>query len=147
MKKHNGFILVETIVVMSVVMIALLGLYNTYVSVIKKSTQKAYYDNINDVYRLNVITKLVDTSVNSYNEGICTTTNNCTSILNSLVPSDSGTTKKVILIPSGFNITNSTQISNTLLKYLQSTDYNYNKLIILNYTYNGKERFASLEVE
>ena len=61
----KGFVLIETIVVMSIVMISLIGIYGTYSSIVKNQSQRKFYDNINDVYRLNIIKSLLKDSFNA----------------------------------------------------------------------------------
>ncbi len=155
-KDKKGFILVETIVVMSVVMIALLGIYKSYSTVIKKSVQSAYYDNINDIYRLGVIKKILPsnflesttfkvTSVG--NETNCT--GNCYTIVSELI--DDEDTVSIILIPDSYmpNDLDTTNYpyKNSLKRYLETTDYNYTRLLIMRYLKDNKEHFVSLEVD
>ena len=46
----KGFVLLETVIVLLVTVIAMLGLYTTYAFVFKNLKQARKYDNINDVY-------------------------------------------------------------------------------------------------
>lgn len=148
MKNKRGFILVETIIVMSVVMIALIGIYNSYVTVINKARQKMYYDNINDVYRLNVINKILNNE--GYNVYLCS--NSCNDLKSNLFPN---ITNEVYIIKYDHS-SNPEQINSTYLgenyvnsfkRYLQTTNYNIKNLIILRYVDNeDHEHYASLEV-
>lgn len=153
MKNKKGFILVETVIVMSIVMISLLGIYRTYSVLLKKSIQSSYYDNINDVYRLNVILKIVganflnQTTFYKINQTECTITG-CTNIIDNIIIRDSTTNVDIISIPNGYNlenIPNTYTNRNSLIRYLE-TAYNNKKLIVIRYMLDAKERYASLEV-
>ena len=159
MKNKKGFVLVETIIVMSVVMIALIGIYNSYITVIKKSKQTLLYDNINDVYRLNIIRKMM-------NEPYTTTCNYfdpCASNIAYLFPNLGWIEEdgypidyyvNVIYFQSSdvvseFDFVDNLDINyaNSFNRYLQTTNHNSKDLLILRYIdINGREHYASLEV-
>ena len=46
----KGFVLMETIIVMTVLSIALIYLYTTYVKVLASASKVSYYDNVEDMY-------------------------------------------------------------------------------------------------
>lgn len=46
----RGFVLIETIIVMTVLSIALIYLYTTYVKVLASASKVSYYDNVEDMY-------------------------------------------------------------------------------------------------
>lgn len=46
----KGFVLIETLIVSSVVILSLIALYSTYSIFINKTKKDKYYDNINDLY-------------------------------------------------------------------------------------------------
>ena len=46
----RGFVLMETIIVMTVLSIALIYLYTTYVKVLASASKVSYYDNVEDMY-------------------------------------------------------------------------------------------------
>lgn len=55
--KRNGFILVETVIVLVIVIVSMLGLYKAYSFVSINLKQNRYYDNMNDIYKANIIKK------------------------------------------------------------------------------------------
>lgn len=151
MKNKKGFILVETVIVMSVVMISLLGIYKTYALLLQKTIQNSYYDNINDVYRLNVISKVVGTTFLNketfYKINYSECSEECRNIVNNIIIRDNNDVD-IINIPESFNldnIPNDYPNRNSLIRYLE-TVYSNKKLIIIRYMLDEKERFSSLEV-
>ena len=84
----SGYIFIETIIVLTITMICLLSLYNGYSLVVKSSTNKKYYDNINDVYKANIVKKILKTNSNDLliNKDNCTNymDMNCNLILTDL---------------------------------------------------------------
>ena len=54
MNSKKGFVLLETVIVLIVAVVAMLGLFLTYSFVFKNLKQGSHYDNAIDLYRLNV---------------------------------------------------------------------------------------------
>ena len=54
----RGFVLMETIIVMTVLSIALIYLYTTYVKVLSSASKVSYYDNVEDMYTAYYVSKL-----------------------------------------------------------------------------------------
>lgn len=54
MSYKKGFVLLETVIVLIVTVISMLGLFLTYSFVFKSLKSEAKYDDINDVYKLNI---------------------------------------------------------------------------------------------
>ena len=54
----KGFVLMETIIVMTVLSIALIYLYTTYVKVLGSASKVSYYDNVEDMYTAYYASKL-----------------------------------------------------------------------------------------
>lgn len=55
---RKGFVLMETIIVMTVLSIALIFLYTTYVKVLGSASKVSYYDNVEDMYAAYYASKL-----------------------------------------------------------------------------------------
>lgn len=55
---RKGFVLMETIIVMTVLSIALIYLYTTYVKVLGSASKVSYYDNVEDMYTAYYASKL-----------------------------------------------------------------------------------------
>ena len=48
--KNKGFVLLETIIVMSVLLIGMILLYSNYNRIFMNSSKISYYDNVEDMY-------------------------------------------------------------------------------------------------
>ena len=53
--KKKGFVLLETVVVIVIVVIAMLGLFRTYLYLFGNLKLNRYYDNINDIYKVGLM--------------------------------------------------------------------------------------------
>lgn len=60
----RGFVLMETIIVMTVLSIALIYLYTTYVKVLGSASKVSYYDNVEDMYTAYYASRLYDKITN-----------------------------------------------------------------------------------
>lgn len=83
MKGKKGFIFLETIVVLTVVVVSLATVLSTYALVSRKSKLKYYYDNASDIYFLYNLAKLGTTVNNNYvtkNVYFVATETNCSSL-------------------------------------------------------------------
>ena len=60
----KGFVLMETIIVMTVLSIALIYLYTTYVKVLGSASKISYYDNVEDMYTAYYASRLYDKITN-----------------------------------------------------------------------------------
>lgn len=58
MNDKNGFVFVETIVVLTVTMVILLTLYNSYVVILKNIQSRQYFNNMNDIYKAHIVKKM-----------------------------------------------------------------------------------------
>ncbi len=64
--KKNGFIFVETIVVLVIVVLALSMIMSSYSLVVRKNNINKYYDRANEIYALYYIMKYGTTSTDNY---------------------------------------------------------------------------------
>lgn len=148
MKSKNGFVFVETIVVLTVTMVALILLYRSYVLVIDRLQQKTYYDNINDVFRASVVKQMMESVsfegnyIVLYPEaGNCDAymQTDCSTIMKEL------DINKIFVVKSVTNLLNEptdTVITNPLKRYLNTIDdYEYTLII-----QRGEGFYASLKV-
>ncbi len=62
--KKNGFVFIETIIVVVFLSASLLLLYNSYSSSILKEKDRLYYDDIAYIYRTNFLRKYLETNSN-----------------------------------------------------------------------------------
>lgn len=144
--KKNGFIFVETIVVLTITMVSLILLYRSYVLVINRLEQKTYYDNINDVFRANVIKEMLE-SVSFDGDYIVLypQTGNCDAYMQIDCPTvmKELDINKVYIIKDPEKIVESptdTIITNTLKKYLH-TVMDYEDILVIQ---RGEGYYASL---
>ena len=54
----KGFVLMETMIVITVLSVALIFLYTTYVKVLASASKVSYYDNVEDMYSAYYASKL-----------------------------------------------------------------------------------------
>ena len=141
----SGYIFIETIIVLTVTMICLLSLYNCYSLVVKSSTNKKYYDNINDVYKANIVKKILKSNSNDLliNKDNCTNymDMNCNLILTDLEIENVFITDDLTKIINSEN----KEYKNSLKKYLKTLD-NDKKYIIISRKENNNMYYASLKL-
>ena len=141
----SGYIFIETIIVLTITMIYLLSLYNGYSLVVKSSTNKKYYDNINDVYKANIVKKILKTNSNDLliNKDNCTNymDMNCNLILTDLEIENVFITDDLTKIINSEN----KEYKNSLKKYLKTLD-NDKKYIIISRKENNNMYYASLKL-
>lgn len=135
----KGFVLLETVIVLLVTVIAMLGLYTTYAFVFKNLKQARKYDNINDVYKLYVFYDLKNQSALDSIGGnfvkitpsTCSTYFNetsevCQSLMNDLEFNYLMYTKTSMdSVLAG----NTSGLSNTDINYMKTLEYNFKFLI------------------
>ena len=152
MKNNKGFVLLETAVVLIIVVMAMLGLYSTYSFVFKSLKQSEKYDNINDVYKLNIFYDMRKESVldSLTSNFIKITSSDCTTYFDdshcSNLMSDLGFSyfiyinkdmDLVLLDPSG--------LSNTDINYLKSLEFG-TRYLVGAYGSDSDMHYVSLKV-
>lgn len=147
--RKKGFVLVETIIVLVVVLVSMIGLYKTYYSVLNNLNQNKYYDNINDLYKINTLKK---TFINGYPaddykkilKADCTT----------YMSEDCGALYDLFsfdyIIYNSVDVTEllsgvKTDLTNTDVNYIKYLQDNH-KYLIVHYEKNSKDYYASLSV-
>ncbi len=141
----KGFVLLETVVVLIVVVVSMLGLYASYSFIFKNLEKSKYYDNINDVYRVNVFYKMIKSAGNPTVENGYTIIrkSNCTAKLQ-----DSNCETLFDELDVEYLIYNDVRVNNIINKNtnlcagnssnqncLNNTDINYMKTLEQNYSY------------
>ena len=63
--KNKGFVLLETIIVMSVLLIGMILLYSNYNRIFMNSGKISYYDNVEDMYTAYYASKLYLTEIDA----------------------------------------------------------------------------------
>ncbi len=162
MKEKNGFIFIETIVVLTVTMVSLLTLYDAYALVLKSASSKQYNDNINDIYKVNIVKNMLlsenypcPTVSGNYN---LYTSENCGSVMNNDCGEilDEFDIKQVIftrtlvsqntiknLISYG-KLNNGNVFTNSLNRYISNLDLKAKYIIIVREV-DDKKYYASLK--
>lgn len=147
----NGFVFIETIIVIVLLSVGIASMYFLMTNITTDIKSRKYFDNISDLYKTNIIRDNVSKNLTgtTYLE---ITKDNCTSYMTSTCYSlltDLEVERVVVNFASLDNIINSdTTIPNSMNEYLKTINtYKTNKYIIVNYKYNNKNYYASLEVK
>ncbi len=147
----NGFVFIETIIVIVLLSVGIASMYSLMTNITTDIKSRKYFDNISDLYKTNIIRDNVSKNLTgtTYLE---ITKDNCTSYMSSNCNSlltDLEVERVVVNFASLDNIINSdTTIPNSMNEYLKTINtYKTNKYIIVNYKYNNKNYYASLEVK
>ena len=147
----NGFVFIETIIVIVLLSVGIASMYSLMTNITTDIKSRKYFDNISDLYKTNIIRDNVSKNLTgtTYLE---ITKDNCTSYMSSTCYSlltDLEVERVVVNFASLDNIINSdTTIPNSMNEYLKTINtYKTNKYIIVNYKYNDKSYYASLEVK
>lgn len=158
MKLNNkGFVFVETIVIMSVVMIAMLNLYNTSNKFLIRIKEYKRYDDINDVYKLNALKQVIVREISTANaklNGVSACSGGGIISIKDDIKNNSNV-KKIYgsdLTPFNAYIVNThclnmSSSSKTLSDYMKRIDKTHDYIyLIIEYKENGEYNYASLKV-
>ncbi len=147
----EGFVFIETIIVIVLLSVGIASMYSLMSNITTDIKTRKYFDNISDLYKTNIIRNNTNKNLtgSTYLE---ITKDNCTSYMSSNCNSlltDLEVERVVISFTNLDNIINSdTTLPNSLNEYLKTINsYKTNKYIIVNYKYNNKNYYASLEVK
>lgn len=147
----KGFVFIETIIVIVLLSVGIASMYSLMTNITTDIKMRKYFDNISDLYKTNIIRNNTNKNLtgSTYLE---ITKDNCTSYMSSNCNSlltDLEVERVVINFTNLDNIINSdTTLPNSLNEYLKTINsYKTNKYIIVNYNYNNKNYYASLEVK
>lgn len=147
----KGFVFIETIIVIVLLSVGIASMYSLMSNITTDIKMRKYFDNISDLYKTNIIRNNTNKNLtgSTYLE---ITKDNCTSYMSSNCNSlltDLEVERVVISFTNLDNIINSdTTLPNSLNEYLKTINsYKTNKYIIVNYNYNNKNYYASLEVK
>lgn len=147
----KGFVFIETIIVIVLLSVGIANMYSLMSNITTDIKTRKYFDNISDLYKTNIIRNNTNKNLtgSTYLE---ITKDNCTSYMSSNCNSlltDLEVERVVINFTNLDNIINSdTTLPNSLNEYLKTINsYKTNKYIIVNYKYNNKNYYASLEVK
>lgn len=162
----KGFVLIETLVVMCVVTLSLLMLYKMYSTVSENLKNRKYYDNINDVYKVNAIEEIISSfeldkenennidfiriKYDSIEDEISCNYNDNTDCSNTKDGSNivfkELEVKNIYLNRTSItNLNDSTNVDNSAKEYIKTLDET-KQYIIVNFERNGIDFYSSLEV-
>lgn len=148
----KGFVLIETIIVLLVVVVCMLALYKAYSFVFLNLKQNNYYDNINDIYKVNIVKKIfnfesIGEGENFHKEeiGACDLCMNYDCGV--LLEEENLNINNVIYIRNINSFLNNPQgATNTDIDYIKTLD-STKAYLIIHYENNNKQHYASLPVE
>lgn len=146
MKEKRGFVFIETIIVIVVAMVLLVSIYSSFSLILANINRKEKYDNINDIYKANIINRMFST----YSIGadyVSIDSSNCSSYMNSdcaNVMSDLGISDIFVnTIPYEDILATEPDLPSTLISYMNSKDNSENTVIIHCERYE-KDYYASI---
>ena len=151
MKK--GFVLLETLIVLIVAVVSMLGLFLTYSFVFKNLKLGNHYDNVNDVYKLNMFYKVLKDRSQKPSLGDASfaviTSSNCASYFDSNCSKLYTKTgfEKIIYTNANLNdiLNNPLRLNNTDIDYIRKLEHNYSYLIGV-YKKDNENYYVSLKV-
>lgn len=153
MKK--GFVFIETLVVLVVLIAGILSIFSTYAILTSNIEKREYYDNISDLYKVDIIRSLIDVdAIGEPTDYI--TKNNCSNIMqsNCIEILESLNVEK-IYINTTVSINDMIDESesylpsanNSLIEYIKTIkDSTSRRYIIVNFYYNNHNYYASLYI-
>lgn len=139
----RGFVLVETLIVSTIVIISLMSLVVSYNNIINKTNMSQNYDNINDIYKIYYLKKLINTDENN----LYITNDNCEEYISpDCINIYNSLNIKYILISDGSSdIKSNSNYNNTLNEYLKSNSLiSGQKRIIVEFNRFNKYYYASI---
>ncbi len=150
MKK--GFVFLETLLVLVVLSMSILGIYSTYINIISNIDSRTYYDNIGDLYKTDIIRSEIDkTKIPAIGNYIKITKSNCTSYMSNtcLEIMNDLKAENIYINISNLNIyleTSNTNIPNSLKLYTKTINVDTKRYIIVNYKKGNKNYYSSLRI-
>lgn len=151
MKK--GFVFIETLLVLVVLTISIVGLYSMYRKIASDINARRYYDNIGDLYKVDVIRNFIsNTTLESTTNLINITPSNCSSFMESGCNTvlTSLKVENVYINNTEINAilaSNSIPLNNSMREYLKTINKDRNvRYIIVNFKYNNRNYYASLQI-
>lgn len=145
----KGFVFMETLVVLIVLVLGIVSLYSIYINLSSNIERRKHYDNVSDLYKTDLIrSNFTNTDFDGNNVLIINSSNcetymkeDCSSLLIGL-----NVNNIYINLTTTKNLYNSNNtFSNSLKEYLKTMySENYTRYIIVNYVYDGINYYASL---
>ncbi len=150
MKK--GFVFMETLIVLVVLSVSLVGIYKTYINISSNINNRMYFDNISDLYKTDILRSEVILDTINVSENVVISKDNCTTYMNSTCTSlfDSLRVEKIYINNELLETLNNNvlmPLNNSMVEYLDTINKETSKrYIIVNYKYGNKNYYASLRI-
>lgn len=148
MKK--GFVFLETIIVIVLLSTSLIGIYSLTTKITTNIENRKYFDNVSDIYKTKIIredlqlSKLVGNDYLNIDKDNCEIymTDKCATLLDDL-----SVNRIIVNFDKISIIKNSTNdFPNSMKEYLNTFKDSESNYVIVNFMYDSKNYYASLEV-
>lgn len=148
--KKNGFVFVETIVVLVVLVVGMVSLYAFYNGITANIEKREYYDNISDLYKTEIVRNYINTSSLSGTGLVEITSSNFIDNTKYSTLLEELNIEKIYVNNSSIEsiLSDTSSITpNSFIEYLKTIrSENYQRYIIVNYKYNNHNYYASLNI-
>ena len=150
MKK--GFIFIETLIVLIVLLVTVVGMYGMYIKISTDIDNRSYYDNISDLYKIDILRNNIREESISGSGLLSITKDNCAVYMNSdcstLMSSLKAQIIYINLDPiSSLVLSEINDLPNSLKSYLKTiNNVKAKRYIIVNFKYNDKNYYGSLRI-
>lgn len=151
MKK--GFVFIETLIVLVVLTVSIVSLYGMYIKISTDINIRRYYDNINDLYKVDVVRDYISEETKESTTNLITITpNNCTSYMKTGCRAvlETLNIENVYINNADVSVilaSSSIPLKNSLREYMKTIQRNSTtRFIIVNFKYNGRNYYASLRI-
>lgn len=152
-KNKKGFIFIETLIVLVVLLVTVMGMYKMYTKISTDIDYREYFDNISDLYKTDIIRSEINKNqLTSSNPLIEINKTNCTSYMSSSCPVLIASLKiEAIYINltgiDGLLLSENLKLKNSMKRYLKTINNKKGeRYIIVNFLYNNKNYYASLDI-
>lgn len=146
----KGFVFLETIVVVAILSASLVSMYSIVIKLSSDIDARKIYDNISDIYKTDIVRSDIKKDSIIKNEGYTLITkDNCTNYMGSecALMIDELNVERILINHSfvGVIALDNLDVPNSMKEYMKTLSGN-DRYIIVNYMYNNKNYYASLEI-
>lgn len=145
MKK--GFVLMETLICLTVLTVSLMGAYTLFANALSNFKYRKLYDNVNDLYKVNAIRQLIKTYPE--NNNILLNKENCAENMEETCISiiENFNVEKILITSTDVtNIINSSNdLPNTMFEYMKTIYDKEDYYVIVLFNKNDELYYASLK--
>lgn len=146
----KGFVFLETIAVVAILSASLVSMYSIAIKISSDIDTRKVYDNISDIYKTDIVRSDIKKDSIIKNEGYTLITkDNCTNYMSTecVLMIDELNVERILINHSfiGVIVLDNLNVPNTMKEYMKTLSGN-DRYIIVNYMYNNKNYYASLEI-